>query len=329
MKKALKIFMFSVALGFMVLAVIPRFFRAGQEVSSFTSEEGKEEFVRAYRDAMAALPKPQATMDIETAYGTVRVYYFTKEANRPQAPLLLLPGRSASTPMWEANLVGLLEERPVYTVDLLGEPGMSRQTAPIKTKEDQAKWLNQVITELGLDRVHLVGVSIGGWTAMNLARFYPERIASLSLLDPVFVFAPIPIKMVLASIPATVPGVPKAIREKMLSYISGGAEADESVPVAKLIESGMRNFKIRLPAPDLFKEEDLAKINRPVLALIAENSTMHDAQKAVATGKKYVRNIQIEIWPGASHAINGEFPEAVNRRILDFVNRIEGKGVNK
>ena len=32
------------------------------------------------------------------------------------------------------------------------------------------------------------------------------------------------------------------------------------------------------------------------------------------------------VWPGASHAINGEFPEAVNRRILDFVNRIEGKG---
>ena len=198
-------------------------------------------------------------MDIETAYGTVRVYYFTKEANRPQAPLLLLPGRSASTPMWEANLVCLLEERPVYTVDLLGEPGMSRQTAPIKTKEDQAKWLNQVITELGLDRVHLVGVSIGGWTAMNLARFYPERIASLSLLNPVFVFAPSLSKWFWRQFRPPCPGYRKPIREKMLSYISGGAEADESVPVAKLIESGMRNFKIRLPAPDLFKEEDFSQ----------------------------------------------------------------------
>src|SRR5690606_7530639 len=206
--------------------------------------------------------------------------------------------------------------------------GMSGQTAPIRTQEDQAKWLNQVIVGLGLDRVHLVGVSIGGWTAMNLVRFYPEPIASVSLLDPVFVFAPIRLKMILASIPATVPGVPKPIREKMLSYISGGAEADESVPVAKLIETGMRNFKIKLPAPDQFKKEDLAKINRPVLALIAENSTMHDAQKAVATGKKYVKNIQIESWPGASHAINGEFPEEVNRRILAFVNDIEAEGVN-
>lgn len=303
-------------------------FREGQEVSYFTSDEGKEEFERAYQEAMAELPKPQTTMDLKTAYGTVRVYYFTKEANRTKEPLLLLPGRSASTPMWEANLAGLMEERPVYTVDLLGEPGMSRQTAPIRTQEDQAKWLNQVIVGLGLDRVHLVGVSIGGWTAMNLVGFYPEPIASVSLLDPVFVFAPIRLKMILASIPATVPGVPKPIREKMLSYISGGAEADESVPVAKLIETGMRNFKIKLPAPDQFKKEDLAKINRPVLALIAENSTMHDAQKAVATGKKYVKNIQIESWPGASHAINGEFPEEVNRRILVFVNDIEAEGVN-
>lgn len=70
---------------------------------------------------------------------------------------------------------------------------------------------------------------------MNLARYNPERIATASLLDPVFVFAKISIKMILASIPASIPIVPK------------------------LIESGMRNYKLKTPAPDLFRKEDLKK----------------------------------------------------------------------
>ncbi len=126
---------------------------------------------------------------------------------------------------------------------------MSVQSRPITTQEEQAQWLHEVISELRLERVHIVGVSIGGWTAMNLARYYPEGLASLSLLDPVFVFAPISLKMVMASIPASIPIVPKFLREKMLSYISGGAKADDSEPIAKLIEARMRNFKLKLSAP--------------------------------------------------------------------------------
>lgn len=296
-------------------------FRDTNPLGHFTSEEGKKDFQIAYDEAMSLLPKPNDTKDIKTEYGTVRVYYFTKEENKDKEPILLLPGRSASTPMWESNLGGLLEKRPVYTMDLLGEPGMSVQTKVIKSQKEQAKWLNEAIIGLGLEKVHIMGVSISGWISMNLARFYPKHIASVSLLDPVFVFEPISLKMIVASIPASVPLIPKPIREKMLSYISGGAEADESEPIAKLIESAMRNYKLTLPAPDQFSKEDLKKIAVPVLALMAEKSTMHNSVKAVETGKKYVKNIDIENWSNASHAINGEFPDEVNKRILEFVEK--------
>src|SRR5690625_7097436 len=75
---------------------------------------------------MALLPSPKETKDIEIGYGFVRVYLFTKENNKGKEPVLLLPGRSSSTPMWEPNLEGLMMGRPVYTIDLLGEPGMSK-----------------------------------------------------------------------------------------------------------------------------------------------------------------------------------------------------------
>ncbi|PDY04408.1 alpha/beta hydrolase [Bacillus cereus] len=295
--------------------------RHDNKVGHFTSEKGKEDFQIAYDESMALLPKPNDTKNIKTKYGTIRAYYFTKEENKHKEPILLLPGRGASTPMWVPNLEGLREKRPVYTIDLLGEPGMSVQTKVIENQKQQAEWLNEVIEGLGLERVHIVGVSIGGWTTMNLARYNPEHIATASLLDPVFVFAQISIKMILASIPASVPIVPKFLRERMLSYVAGGAEASDDEPIAKLIESGMRNYKLKTPAPDLFSKEDLKNIDIPVLALIAEKSTMHNSVKAVETGKKYVKDIDIVNWKNASHAINGEFSNEVNARILDFVEK--------
>ena len=231
--------------------------RDDNRIGHFTSEKGKEDFQIAYDESMALLPKPNDTKDIKTKYGTIRAYYFTKEENKHKEPILLLPGRGASTPMWVPNLEGLREKRPVYTIDLLGEPGMSVQTKVIENQKQQAEWLNEVIEGLSLEKVHIVGVSIGGWTTMNLARYNPKHIATASLLDPVFVFAQMPIKMILASIPAAVPIVPKFIRQKMLSYVSGGAETNDDEPIAKLIESGMRNYKLKTPAPDLFSKEDL------------------------------------------------------------------------
>jgi pimeloyl-ACP methyl ester carboxylesterase len=37
---------------------------------------------------------------------------------------------------------------------------------------------------LGLQRFHLVGLSLGGWIAAELAVFYPERVKSLTLIAP-------------------------------------------------------------------------------------------------------------------------------------------------
>ncbi|MXQ53787.1 alpha/beta fold hydrolase [Shimazuella alba] len=290
-----------------------------KNIGNFISEKAKTDFYQAYNEAISQLPKPNKINNIKTQYGIVSVYSFYKKENEHKEPLLLLPGRSASTPMWKPNLEGLMKERPVYTIDALGEPGMSEQTRRIENRFDQAKWLHEVLVHLKLEKVHLMGVSFGGWNAMNLALLHPQQIASISLLDPVFVFEPISFKMIAASIPASIPFVPKFIREKMLSYISGGAEVNDSDPIAKLIESGMSNYKVKLPIPAPFKDSELEDLDVPILAIMAGKSTMHNSEKAVKRGKKLVRNIQIEVWPDASHAINGEFPDEVNEKIISFI----------
>src|SRR5690625_3710695 len=84
------------------------------------------------------------------------------------------------------NLPSLLEIGDVYAVGLLGEPGKSIQERPITTDADQAAWLAETLAALPEEAFHIVGLSIGGWSAVNLALHDPARIATLTLIDPVF-----------------------------------------------------------------------------------------------------------------------------------------------
>lgn len=279
----------------------------------------------AYDRAMAELPEPDQIQDVVTHFGTVRIYRFG-DGDGDGVPLLLLPGRTASTPMWEPNLVGLTAHRPVYAVDLLGEPGLSVQTRAFASAADQAGWLAELLARVGHDRVHLVGVSIGGWSAFHLALHAPEKIASVSLLDPAVLFGRITWKVVVVSLASVVPFFPESWRRRLLSWISGGADASDDEPVANLISAGMRDFTAFLPPPTYPTDDQVAGVGVPVLALIAGRSIIHDPRKATLRARRLLARGVVELWPDASHAINGEFPERVNARVLAFVDEIDRTG---
>ncbi|MFI6920680.1 alpha/beta fold hydrolase [Nonomuraea spiralis] len=292
----------------------------GPRLGHFRDAPAFARFRNTYDQAMADLPEPDQSWDVETDFGTVRVYRF---GTGDGVPLLLLPGRTASTPMWESNLAGLITQRPVYTVDLLGEPGLSVQTRAFASSADQASWLAELLDGLGLDRVHLVGVSIGGWSAFHLALRVPEKIASVSLLDPASLFGRITWKVVVVSLGSVVPFFPESWRRWLLSWISAGADASDDEPVANLISAGMRDFTAFLPPPTYPTDEQVAGVGVPVLALIAGRSIIHNPRKAAERARRLLPRGVVELWPDASHAINGEFPERVNSRILAFADEID------
>ena len=85
-----------------------------------------------------------------------------------------------------------------------------------------ARALADLLDELGVGRVHLVGNSLGGGTAVRFALSYPERAARLVLMGPgglsLNVFAPDPTEGVrrLAEFPAP----PGPSREKMAAFLA-------------------------------------------------------------------------------------------------------------
>ncbi|MBG6091656.1 alpha/beta fold hydrolase [Actinomadura viridis] len=305
--------------GIVVAAAVALAFalRTPSPVGHWRSAGGQAHFMAAYTEAMRDMPQPAATIDVRTDFGFVRVYRFEGAAGRAE-PLVLLPGRASATPVWADNMPALLRIGDVYTIDLLGEPGKSVQEVPITSDADQAEWLDQVLARLPEKSFHVVGLSIGGWTAANLAVHRPGHVATLTLIDPVYTFSGIPLGTAVRAIPASVPWLPKSWRDSFNSYTAGGAPV-EDVPVANMIESGMKNYALHLPQPALLGEKPLRRLAMPVLAILAGKSVMHDVGASRAVAGRAFRNGAVKVYPDASHAINGEYPDKVAADIAAFL----------
>lgn len=288
----------------------------GPAVGGFRDAAGMDRYLAAYEEAMADMPEPQRTLDIRTDHGVVRVYRF-QGRNDDESPMILLPGTQSGSPVWADNLPGLLEHRSVYVVDLLGEPGRSVQSRPITDGEDKAAWLHEVMTRLPESELHVVGLSIGGWTAANLATREPGKIASLTLIEPVMVFTGLAGEAILRSVPASVRWFPKSWRDSFSSWTAGGAPV-EDVPVARMIEAGMQEYRMARPGPSRIPEEDLRELDMPVLVIVAGSSPMHDPDELAANAER-VPDAEVHTYRGTSHAINGEEPDRLAADIGAFI----------
>lgn len=284
-------------------------------LSRFKDEKARKDFVKAYREVFASFPEPRTVYDVKTSFGIVRVYYYENERTRMKVPLLLLHGRYTSSLMWKDNLPALIRKYPVYMIDIIGEPGLSIQTRPFVRSWDQAVWLEEMLVKLKLEKISLVGASMGGWAAVNYLRYFKGRVKNLILLDPVFVFSPISPRTVWQFL------LFQLTREKMLPFLLNEKKVPLVDAMGKTVKIGMWKFLYRSPIPFRIKIRELKEIRCPVLTIMAGRSSLHDSEKAVFFGKGVVRNIEIENWKHASHALTFELSDTVNRRMLSFLEK--------
>lgn len=297
-------------------------------LSHWRSREAAVEFERLHADAMSELP-PHRAVDVPTTYGVVRAHVFAgpgeggghrrlgSSAAPTAAPIVLLPGSMASSTMWAAHIHRLMRERTVVAVDALGQPGRSVQQQPIATAVDQAVWLDQALDHLGIRRAHVVGVSLGGWMAANLVRHRPGRVASLALVEPVYVFGPARPALVAGGILSSFPLLPEAFGRGYADWIAGGASGSEQ-PSALAMAHARRHFSVVGPPPDPLDASDLAAIDVPVYALVAGRSVAHDVDEVIK-GSAAVRQLELDLVPGASHAVHAERGSWLDDRLLDFI----------
>lgn len=309
------------ALALVVVGVIvgALMFGGGAPVGHFRTAEGQTEYLAAYDEALAEGPSVSEVLTLVTDYGDVRVLrYDAQSAAAADAdPLVLLPGTQSGAPMWVDNIPSLSADRPVYVVDLLGQPGRSIQSRPITSHEDDARWLAQVLDQLPGEPA-VMGHSLGGWLAMNLAVHEADAASRIIVLDPVLTFADLSFDAIVRSIPASVPWTPRSWRDDFASWTANDAPVEDE-PVAEMIEAGMQHYALGAPGPTRFSDEQLAGVRMPVLAIMAGQSRMHDSASAADNAEAVLAHGAVRTYDDASHAVNGEEPDRIAQDVDEFL----------
>lgn len=99
-------------------------------------------------------------------------------------PLVLLHGLAGSGDWWQRNLPALSDAFRVTAIDLPGF-GSSHPDARLILDEAPAQ-VAALLGDLGIERAHVMGHSMGGLVAGGLAADHPDRVDRLVLVDAGF-----------------------------------------------------------------------------------------------------------------------------------------------
>ena len=237
--------------------------------------------------------------------------------------LVLVHGFPLDRTMWASQVAELSGGRRVVAVDLPGR-GKSQGINPDGMSiEDYADAVAETIDSLGEAKVHLGGLSMGGYVVFALWRKYPEKIKSLILIDTKSSDDPPEAKEGREKTAALVrekgtselldslfpklfsPSTPDAMRAKVRPMF-------ENTPS----ETAAADALVMRDRPD--STMDLASITVPVLVLHGEDDELMpvDGARSMAGLIPGARFVAI---PNAGHMAPMENPNAVNDAIDEFL----------
>lgn len=230
-------------------------------------------------------------------------------------PLVFLHGAGGAS-VWLPFMEALSE---TYDVIVPEHPGFGASDTPdwLDNIGDLAFFYLDLIEHLGLKNVHLMGTSLGGWIAAELATRSCENIKSLTLVAPagIHVKGVKKVDMFLLS-PDDLPG--KLFHDpEMAKSMPVPANEEETMAVLK---NGLMTAKLgwspRMHNPHMRKW--LHRINCPTLIIWGEN----DELLPVAYGPAYqelIPNSKLEIIPECGHLPNIEKQTEFNAMVSKFL----------
>jgi pyruvate dehydrogenase E2 component (dihydrolipoamide acetyltransferase) len=136
-----------------------------------------------------AVPEPSAEAAVDAEAVTpreldaagLRLRYLTL-GEGDSVPVLLLHGFGADLNAWMFTQPALADGRQVIALDLPGHGGSVKQLDRADA-ESLAGIADHALHALGIERLHLVGHSMGGGIAISFALRRPERVATLTLIS--------------------------------------------------------------------------------------------------------------------------------------------------
>jgi len=236
------------------------------------------------------------------------------------APVVLLHAGQLDLRVWDDQFAPLAERFRVIRYDLRGHGDSSPAAGPYAHQED----LLALLDLLQLERVHLVGLSLGSRVAVDFALEHPERVASLALASPVlsgWTWGRQAWRQPLAK--AVAARDEARIVDVLLSREELEPAMEKPALAARLRVMATDNVgwwlaedpEVPLDPPAVAR---LTELHGPMLLLMGARDTF-DIHAIVERLAVVVPGTRVATFDDAGHLPNMEQPEAFNRELLGWL----------
>jgi pimeloyl-ACP methyl ester carboxylesterase len=269
----------------------------------YKSAEGERAVRERYIEILKRWPVPNQQLRVPTCEGETFIVACGAE---DAPPLLLFHGSMANSAMWMGDIAAWSQHFRIYAVDIIGDAGLSAPSRPPLASESHALWLDDVMQALSLARASMVGVSLGGWLALDYATRSPERVESLVVLCPggvgrqklSIVFKTLPLRM-----------LGDWGTRKAAELVLGRVPTDPSPAVQYFIQFMSlihKNFRSRMVKLPVFSDDALQRLTMPVMVILGGQDVLLDSEETKQRLARNVPHAEIRYFPDAGHFIPGQ-----------------------
>lgn len=249
-------------------------------------------------------------------------------------PLVLLHAGIADRRQWDDQLPDFASSFAVTRYDHRGWGRSEAPAGPVAFHED----LYALLSALGIERAHVLGISMGGTFAIDFALSHPQMVSSLILVDSWLSGFSVPASEAEQAIWAAFEA---ALNEGQLD------RANELETDLKLVgiyrtpdmvdaQTRQRLRALHRPAFDRLAEreamqpwlkpeppsaERLGEISAPTLVVYGDLDVPAVPLIAAKLGSE-IRNAEVVCMRGTAHVPNMEQPREFNRIVLDFLAKL-------
>ena len=276
-----------------------------------------------YAGLVDAQPVPRDPVSLDPAEVPSVLHY---EKTGQGEPVILIQGANLPMQMWDAQVRYLGAEFQVVRYDVRGFGGSGpRDSVPYQSHTD----LRALLDHLGIERAHLIGLSLGGRIAVDFALTYPERVQSLVLAAPGlsgYVWDEAAMQEWSEPlVDAITKGDSRLAADLWLKsgFMAPAMENSELAQrLTQLARANARvyerqDLEVPLSPPAV---DRLSEIRSPALLLLGERD-VPDEHRIVERLHREVPNSERVVFPGVGHVANLETPEEFNRVVLVFLRK--------
>jgi 3-oxoadipate enol-lactonase len=246
---------------------------------------------------------------------------YSEAGSGEKTPMVFLHGVGSDKSVWHPQLADFGRERRAIAFDYPGY-GDSDPAPENTTRDDYASAILSAMHELGVERAHVCGLSLGGVVAIAMHHAEPRRCASLVLADS-FAVHPEGNAIYERSLAGSrdLPAMAGARVDVLIAQPANGEVRREVVDTMSRIDP--RAYRIGAEAVWLADQRGRAEsIEVPTLILVGDQDfiTPVDLSNELVD---LIPNARMQVIAGAGHLTNLEKPGEFNRIVEDFIEGLE------